>query len=345
MYAKPINMKNILLLSFFILISGLVTDILAQRTPVPATNGNNKTTTNKNTTVNKTPATKTTTNTGVKTNNGTTSRNMPKIPTKTSSTAIGIRLGGGIMGGELGLSLQQRLNTNNYLEAIVGLNKYDYRLTGFYQYHYPLAVKGLNLYGGVGAHVGKTRSGGIADIIDIINGDVPDVSGPGIFTGVDAIGGLMYKLPGMPINLSLDVKPAYSFNNHPKPFEIGAGLTVRWTFGSGGGGGNGSGNGNGNGNGTNGGNGGGSGNGNGNNTGTQTKDGKVKPYPNGNTNNGTNTNTNPTNNTNNGGGGRGNTTNPTNNTNNNNGGSGGGNGNGGGGGNSNGETYDDGGQP
>lgn len=328
-------MKKLFLLALCLLAATSVANVQAQRTKVPSTSGS-------------TTSTKTTTSTTpVKTNTGTTTtrttgvnniKGLPNMPTKGSSTAIGMRLGAGTMGTELGISLQQKLNTNNYLEGIVSMNKYDFRLTGLYQYHYPLAIKGLTAFGGVGAHVGQTRTGGFLDVIDILNGNTPNFSGgSGTFTGVDAIGGVMYKAKQMPINISLDVKPAYTFNNHPKKFEIGAGLTIRWTFGSGGGGGSGTGNGSGSGSGTNANQG---GNGSGTTTGTQTKNSKVKPYPGGNT-----SNTTPTTNTNTGGNGRGNTTNPANNPSNNNGGSGGGSGSGSGGGNSNGETYDGGGNP
>ncbi|PSJ72155.1 hypothetical protein C7N43_35675 [Sphingobacteriales bacterium UPWRP_1] len=333
------KMKNLLFLAFCLLAATMLTNVEAQRTKVPSTGGgstNNSSKTNTNTGTTTKPGT---TTPGTRTG-GNTIKGLPNVPGKGASTAIGVRFGAGTFGTELGISLQQKLNTKNYLEGIVSMNKYDFRLTGLYQYHYPLAVKGLTAFGGVGAHVGQTRTGGFLDVIDILNGNTPDFSGgSGTFTGVDAIGGIMFKARQMPINISLDVKPAYTFNNHPKKFEIGAGVTIRWTFGSGGGGGNGSGNGSGSGSGTGGGKQGGT-KPDGSTNGSQTKGAKVKPNPGGNTNNGSNTNTQPTNNTNNGGNGRGNTNQPTNNPSNNNGGSGGGSGNGTGGGNSNGETYD-----
>jgi len=154
----------------------------------------------------------------------------------TPSTLMGVRLGTGTMGSDLGLTIQHQFDQNSYVEGIGTLNKYDVRLTGLYQYHQPLSYRGgLTWFMGGGMHVGKVRKNAVETLADLLNIDLGNGDPKSIFLGIDAVAGIQYKFPGVPLNASVDIKPAYNFNDHPKPFEVGAAFSLRWHFGSGGG--------------------------------------------------------------------------------------------------------------
>ena len=154
-----------------------------------------------------------------------------------NQTAIGARLG--IK--RAGLTIQQDIGERSKLEGLLTISKEDVTATGLYEYHHPVGPEGLTVYGGIGAHVGKFYNLNPMDIVeDILN---PESSKSGAFTGLDLIGGVQYKIPFLPANVSLDVKPALHLNNHPNKFQFQAGLSLRFFFGSGGGSGSGSGSG------------------------------------------------------------------------------------------------------
>ena len=116
-------------------------------------------------------------------------------------------------------------------------------LTGLYEYHQPLKVKGLSAFVGGGAHTGIVHN--LTNPTSAIGNLIDDIAGNGnkrAFWGLDAIAGLQYNFKRIPFNVSLDVKPAYHFGDvHPKNFDIGGALSIRWSFGSGGGKGSGNG--------------------------------------------------------------------------------------------------------
>ena len=159
-----------------------------------------------------------------------------KSSASTPQTLMGVRLGGGTMGSDLGLTIQHQFDQNSYIEGMGTLNKYDMRLTGLYQYHQPLSMRGLTWFVGGGAHIGRVRQSVAESLLDILN---IDLGGEGdvrrVFLGLDAVGGIQYKFPGIPMNASLDVKPALNFGDHPKNFEVGIAFSLRWHIGSGGG--------------------------------------------------------------------------------------------------------------
>lgn len=171
-----------------------------------------------------------------------------KSSASTPQTLMGVRLGGGTMGSDVGLTIQHQFDQNSYVEGMGTLNKYDMRLTGLYQYHQPLSMRGLTWFVGGGVHVGRVRKSVAESLIDILN---IDLGGEGdarrIFLGLDAVGGIQYKFPGIPMNVAVDLKPAFNFGDHPRKFEVGAAFSLRWHIGSGGGKGSSSGSSSGNG--------------------------------------------------------------------------------------------------
>ncbi len=171
-----------------------------------------------------------------------------------SPTSAGVRLeavtGSGV---GLGLTLLQDLNKYNKIEGMLTINNRDWRVTGLYEFYQPVPnISDLSWFVGAGAHMGKAGTDPDYTLLnDIMSGNIDfnEVANgnSAFFVGVDGIAGLNYKVSQMPINVSVDLKPALNLNNHPNKIELGIGVSVRWMLGSGGGGGKGGGNGSGSG--------------------------------------------------------------------------------------------------
>ncbi len=103
------------------------------------------------------------------------------------------------------------------LEAIGYFYNHGTRITGLYEFNFPLAdVDNLNWYVGPGAHVGfyNNKYGG------------------GTSFGVDGVIGIDYKIEKAPINLSLDWQPSIEFgDNFGNGFSGGwGGFAIRYSF-------------------------------------------------------------------------------------------------------------------
>ncbi len=103
------------------------------------------------------------------------------------------------------------------LEAIGYFYNRGTRITGLYEFNFPLAdIQNLNWYVGPGAHVGfySNKYGGSTSF------------------GVDGVIGLDYKIEKAPINLSLDWQPSIEFgDNYGNGFSGGwGGFAIRYTF-------------------------------------------------------------------------------------------------------------------
>lgn len=113
--------------------------------------------------------------------------------------AIGIRAGG-----TSGLTLKYFVSSNRALEGIVWAGRNHFGITGLYEaYTSAFGVNGLNWYYGGGAHL-KYQD---ADIV-WIDFDEGVYRGEDRFAlGVDGIVGIEYKIPPIPVAISLDLKP------------------------------------------------------------------------------------------------------------------------------------------
>jgi hypothetical protein len=111
------------------------------------------------------------------------------------TTGIGFRFGG-----PSGISVKHFIKSNDAIEGIIGGAMYHYGgfyLAGLYERHMSIDVKNLRLYYGGGAHFASwSNYRGYYN-----NGNAS--------VGVDGIIGLEYVFPDLPINMSLDFKPAY----------------------------------------------------------------------------------------------------------------------------------------
>ncbi len=121
-------------------------------------------------------------------------------------TAAGIRLGGN----EFGATVQQRLGDKSTLEGMALVGSREYSGTLLYQRHFPILGQRFNYYLGAGGHIGNLKD-------------------HGVFTGVDGILGVEYKINGLPILLSADVKPALHIN-HEDWVKLATGISIRYVI-------------------------------------------------------------------------------------------------------------------
>jgi len=133
------------------------------------------------------------------------------------NTGIGLR--GGFSNG---LTIKHFIGTNAALEGILASRWKGFQVTGLYEIHNGFPdVDRLNWYYGIGAHIG------------VWNGDYAKWGDPGVsytVVGIDAILGLEYNFSEIPINLSLDWKPAYNFYGYSAFWGGGGALSIRYIF-------------------------------------------------------------------------------------------------------------------
>lgn len=121
-------------------------------------------------------------------------------------TAAGVRLDGE----RFGLTLQQKVHERGTIEGIMSVGAREISGTALYEWHRPLLGRRFNYYIGGGGHVGNLKD-------------------HGLFTGVDAIGGVEYKINGLPFLLSADIKPALHIN-HEDWMDFSTGISIRYVI-------------------------------------------------------------------------------------------------------------------
>jgi len=129
----------------------------------------------------------------------------------------------GIRGGSAnGLTIKHFISNDVAIEGIVATRWNGLNLTGLYEIHAPAFNEpGFNWYYGFGAHLGFWDG-------DHSHWD-DDNSNHTIF-GIDGILGLEYNIREIPINLSLDWKPALNIFGDSDFWGDGFGLSVRYVF-------------------------------------------------------------------------------------------------------------------
>jgi hypothetical protein len=130
--------------------------------------------------------------------------------------AIGIRGGYGAE-----VSYQHTLN-KNFIEGDLGINPSGLWVTGIYNFIYPLEAEGFNLYFGPGVEFGGYRYYMYDKSFQVVNTYSFDF-------GIAGQIGVEYNLPKVPIQLSIDWRPAFSFL-HPNFNYLGLGLAARYRF-------------------------------------------------------------------------------------------------------------------
>ena len=129
--------------------------------------------------------------------------------------ALGVRLGDAY-----GITYKTFIQSDRALDFILNLrnrkNQNDFSLTGLYEVHNPInGAEGLRWYYGGGGSVGS---------ISYKNNDDRDND---LYLSVDGVLGLDYVVPGAPLNLSLDWKPALVLTPYTGFYERGVGLSIR----------------------------------------------------------------------------------------------------------------------
>jgi len=133
------------------------------------------------------------------------------------NTGIGFR--GGLSNG---LTIKHFLDSETALEGLASFRWSGYHITGLYEKHAPaFDVLGFNWYYGVGGHIGFWDGD-----------DNPWFDDNQSYTvvGVDGIIGLEYTFEEIPINLSVDWKPAFNLAGDTGFWGDDAGFSVRFVF-------------------------------------------------------------------------------------------------------------------
>jgi hypothetical protein len=127
-------------------------------------------------------------------------------------TAIGVKISGGVA-----LSYKTFVKPTHALEAQGMFFSEGVRFAALYEFHEGTGVPGLSWYVGPGAHVGfwkktsRVKYNSSADV------------------GIDGVLGLDYKFNGIPLNLSVDWQPGYSFLGAGLQPQFG-GLAIRYVL-------------------------------------------------------------------------------------------------------------------
>ena len=130
-------------------------------------------------------------------------------------TALGVKISSGVAA-----SYKTFVTSKNAFEAQSSFFKEGIRLVGLYEFHsyaFP-GVPGLGWYIGPGVHVGFWKR----NYRDKYNSTV-DI-------GIDGVLGLDYKIPSVPLNLSLDWQPSYSVVGNAGLSPQFGGIAIRYIF-------------------------------------------------------------------------------------------------------------------
>lgn len=122
-------------------------------------------------------------------------------------TAVGLRLARP----DLGITVTQRLAERTTLEVLGSAANNDLTLTVLGRQHTGLLGHALNLYAGVGPHLGDTQN-------------------RGTYVGGTLALGIEWKIPIFPLVISYDWMPSISSNNREKRFNNSTGVSVRYVL-------------------------------------------------------------------------------------------------------------------
>jgi len=134
------------------------------------------------------------------------------------NTGIGLR--GGLYNG---LTIKHFIGSNSAVEGLLSTRWSGFEVTVLYELHKYRAfdVDRLNWYYGLGGHIGfyngdHTTWGTLGTTYTVI--------------GVDGILGLEYNFTELPINISVDWKPAFNFIGYSRFWPDGGALSIRYIF-------------------------------------------------------------------------------------------------------------------
>jgi len=130
----------------------------------------------------------------------------------TYHSSLGVKISSGVAA-----SYKTFISNKNALEFQTTFFRQGLRMVGLYEFHKPFNnVDGLSWYFGPGAHVGIWKK----NYRDKYNSTV-DV-------GIDGVLGIDYKVPSLPINLSLDWQPSLSLLGNAALSPQFGGIAIRY---------------------------------------------------------------------------------------------------------------------
>lgn len=123
-----------------------------------------------------------------------------------------------------GITYKTFVSSDMAIEAIAHSRYGGFQLTGLAEWHAgAFEVEGLNWYYGAGGHIGAYSYN-----------DNPwfdeEFSGSRAVIGVDGILGIEYNIGSIPINVSLDWKPAFNIIGYTGFLADGGAFSVRYTW-------------------------------------------------------------------------------------------------------------------
>lgn len=128
------------------------------------------------------------------------------------STGIGLRMGTY----QNGISIKHFIDEQNAVEGVLGIGSGAFVVTGFYQRHADaFDIENLKWFYGLGAHIGGVSK--------------TTTNNGGLMLGADAILGLEWQIPEVPISLTADVHPRLELLNGSL-IRIEPALTIRYIF-------------------------------------------------------------------------------------------------------------------
>ena len=122
------------------------------------------------------------------------------------------------------LSYKHFVNDKNAVEGLFYLWTYGVRATGLYQFYNPLKgfdLDNLNWYWGVGAHAHFWNN----HWSTIYPGRSSSAS-----IGVDAVLGVDFKVPNIPLNVSIDWQPSLNLTGYTGGFWGWGGVGIRYVL-------------------------------------------------------------------------------------------------------------------
>lgn len=132
-------------------------------------------------------------------------------------TALGVRAGA-----FNGITAKHFVNGSHAVEGILSLRWGGFNITGLYEVHDDaFDAPGLQWYYGFGAHLGFWNSP---------RAWWADENNNYVVVGVDGIIGLEYTFSEIPVNISLDWKPALNLIGYSGFWGDGGGLSIRYVF-------------------------------------------------------------------------------------------------------------------
>lgn len=132
-------------------------------------------------------------------------------------TGLGLR--GGLANG---ITVKHFIGKKAAIEGILSSRWAGFGITGLYEMHYPaFDTKGFYWYWGGGGHIGVWDGHDAAWADDDKSYTV---------IGADGILGLEYNFTEIPLNISVDWKPAINFVGHSGFWYDGGGISIRYLF-------------------------------------------------------------------------------------------------------------------